>query len=448
MKNTTPFQSYVYKSRYSRFLHDKGRRENWDETVARYFDFFTEHLKKTCNYTLDSELRKELETAVLNFEVMPSMRGIMTAGPALERDPGAIYNCAYTVADNPKVFGEIMYTLMLGSGIGFSVERQYVNKLPTIPDQLFSSDTIITVADSRIGWAKATNELISILYAGSIPKWDLSKLRPAGAILKTFGGRSSGPEPLKRTFEFIVETFKSACGRKLTSIECHDIILVISEAIVSGGVRRSALLSLSNLSDDRMRFAKSGQWWTLTPWRSMANNTAVYNDKRPSMDTFMTEWKALYDSKSGERGIFSRYAAKNVIDRANAFRKTHFGEQARTRNTEFEFGLNPCVSGDTILEVLIDEIYHKITIENLTAYLEKNPKSIIKVKSYNIEEDRIEYNVTSFIGVTQKDAKILKITDTITEKSIKVTPDHQVWTENRGWIRADHLKSDDILKII
>jgi ribonucleoside-triphosphate reductase len=338
----TPYQQYIHLSRYSRWLPELGRRETWPETINRYFNFFEKHLKENCKYNLTAELRKELEDAVLNLEVMPSMRGLMTAGAALERDPAAIYNCAFTVVDNPKAFGEIMYTLMLGVGVGFSVERQFINKLPTIPDELQKSDTTITVSDSRVGWAKATNELISILYAGSIPNWDLSKLRPAGAVLKTFGGRSSGPGPLNRVFEFIIETFKNATGRKLTSLECHDICCVVAEAIVSGGVRRSATISLSNLSDDRMRNAKSGQWWTIAPWRAMANNSAVYEEKIPSMDTFMSEWKSLFDSKSGERGIFSRYAAKNIIERNNDFRKRTFGEEIRIRDSDHIWGCNPC----------------------------------------------------------------------------------------------------------
>lgn len=340
----TNFQEYVYMSRYSRYLHDKNRRERWEETVARYFDFFTTHLKERCNYKLPVDLRMELESAVLSMEVMPSMRCLMTAGPALSRDEMAGFNCSYLPIDSSKSFSEVLYILMVGTGVGFSVERQYINKLPDVPDELHPSDSTVIVADSKIGWAKALNELISMLFTGSIPKIDTSKLRPAGAILKTFGGRASGPEPLERLFNFVIQTFKEAQGRKLTSLESHDIVCMIGECVVVGGVRRSATISLSNLSDDRMRSAKSGQWWSLTPWRSIANNSAVYNDKRPTMDTFMTEWKALYDSKSGERGIFSRYAAKNVIERSNAFRRQWFENTAgvRYRDTNHEFGCNPC----------------------------------------------------------------------------------------------------------
>jgi ribonucleoside-triphosphate reductase len=338
------FQQYVYTSRYAKYLHDAQRRETWSETVTRYFDFFTDHLDEQHNYKLDSKLRTELEQAVLSMEIMPSMRCMMTAGAALKRDHGAGYNCSYAAIDTPKTFSEILFTLMCGTGVGFSVERQYVVKLPAVPDEFYPTDSVIVVADSRIGWAKALNELVSMLYTGAIPKWDTSKLRPSGAILKTFGGRSSGPEPLERLFRFVVQTFKEAVGRKLTSIECHDLACMIGECVVVGGVRRSAMISLSNLSDDRMRSAKSGQWWAVTPWRSLANNSAVYNDKRPPMETFMSEWKALYDSKSGERGIFSRYAAKNIIERANDFRKQHFLDTSglRMRDSDHEWGCNPC----------------------------------------------------------------------------------------------------------
>lgn len=337
------FQYYVYLSRYSRYLHDENRRENWAETVSRYFDFFTQHLKKKHKYELTKDLRKELEEAVLSMEIMPSMRCMMTAGPALERDNMAAFNCSYLSIDSPRAFSEIMMILMCGTGVGFSVESQYVNKLPEVPEEIHPTNTVIDVADSKVGWAKAVAELVSILYAGSLPKWDLSKVRPEGSILKTFGGRASGPGPLDRVMKFVVETFVNAKGRKLTTLECHDIACMIGETVVVGGVRRSAMISLSDLTDDRMRTAKSGQWWSITPWRSLSNNSAVYLVKKPTMETFMTEWKSLYDSKSGERGIFSRYAAKNIIERANAFRKQHFTKsKIRLRDTNYDFGCNPC----------------------------------------------------------------------------------------------------------
>lgn len=338
----TPFQEYVYTSRYARFLHDENRRETWPETVKRYFDFFTVHLKEQCDYTLTKELRDELETAVLHLEVMPSMRCMMTAGEALHRDNIAGYNCSYLTIDHPKSFAEMLFILMNGTGVGFSVENLFINKLPEIPENFYDTDTTIIVADSKLGWAKALYELVSLLYTGLTPKWDLSRLRPSGAILKTFGGRSSGPEPLNRLFKFIVAKFQEHKGERLTSLAAHDIACMIGECVVVGGVRRSALISLSDLSDERMRKAKSGKWWTLTPWRSISNNSAVYHEKQPSMDIFMREWNALYESKSGERGIFSRYAAKKVIERSNAFRSSIFGTDARLRDVDYDFGVNPC----------------------------------------------------------------------------------------------------------
>ena len=336
------FQEYIYVSKYSRFLHDCERRETWTETVKRYFDFFEFHLKENNGYKVPKELRLELEHAVLNHDVLPSMRCIMTAGPALAKDNIAGYNCSYCAYETAKSIAEELYILMNGTGVGFSVERQYVSKLPEIPEQLHPTDTTIIVADSKLGWAKAFNELLTLLYAGLIPRWDLSRLRSAGAILKTFGGRSSGPEPLNRLFAFVVSKFQELHGNRLTSLDVHDIACMVGECVVVGGVRRSALLSLSNLSDDRMRTAKTGNWPQFTPWRSISNNSAVYTDAQPEMSVFFKEWMSLYESKSGERGIFSRYAARNVIERSNAFRRLHFKDTARIRDTDFDFGCNPC----------------------------------------------------------------------------------------------------------
>ena len=326
----TSYQEFIHLSRYSRWLPEKARRETWDETVARYFDFFTEHLKETVDFTLTKSLRNELEQAVLGLRVMPSMRCIMTAGEALKRENIAGYNCSYVAVDRPQAFDEILYILMNGTGVGFSVERQYVNELPRIADEFHPTDTTITVADSKMGWAKALKELVGMLYIGQIPRWDLSKVRPAGAPLKTFGGRASGPEPLEALFNFTVNIFQNASGRKLTSLEAHDIVCKIAEVVVVGGVRRSALISLSNLSDDRMRHAKSGQWWNDNGQRALANNSACYSEK-PDIGIFMDEWKALYDSKSGERGIFNRESAVWMASKNGR------------RNTEdYEFGTNPC----------------------------------------------------------------------------------------------------------
>jgi len=305
----TPYQTYIAKSRYSRYLDDKGRREHWPETVNRYFDFMEGHLRKKHNYLLPTELRKELQDAVTNLEVVPSMRAIMTAGDALDRQNVAGYNCSYLPVDDPKAFDEAMYILLCGTGVGFSVEEKYVNRLPEVPDHLFDSNTVVVVKDSKEGWAKALRQIIALLYAGEVPKWDVSAVRPAGARLKTFGGRASGPEPLVELFRYTVAKFKTAAGRKLNSLECHDILCKIGEVVVVGGVRRSAMISLSDLSDDRMAHAKAGNWWEGNAQRALANNSAVYTTK-PSVGQFMREWSAIYESHSGERGIFNRYASQ------------------------------------------------------------------------------------------------------------------------------------------
>ena len=318
------YSKYIALSRYARWLPEQQRRETWEDTVDRYVSFFVgkhpEH---------ESILKNTLKPAILNLEVMPSMRMLMTAGPALDRDNVAGYNCSYVAVDSPKVFDETMYVLMCGTGVGFSVERQYVNQLPEIAEEFYDSDTTIVVRDSKIGWAKAYRELISMLYNGQIPQWDVSKIRPAGAALKTFGGRASGPKPLVDLFLFTVEVFRNAKGRKLTSIECHDIMCKIADIVVVGGVRRSALISLSNLTDDRMRHAKSGQWWLENPQRALANNSVAYTEK-PDMQAFMREWLALVESGSGERGIFYRGAAEKLIP-------------ARRKEDGYkDYGCNPC----------------------------------------------------------------------------------------------------------
>ena len=334
------YQSFIHLSRYSRWLDDKGRRETWGETVARYFDFFEDHLKTECNYEVPADLRKELETAVLNLEIMPSMRALMTAGEALRRDNIAGYNCSYTATAKPKSFDEVLYILMCGTGVGFSVEREFIKTLPTIAEEFQDSDTTIVVQDSKMGWAKAYRELFSLLIGGQVPKWDTSKVRPAGARLKTFGGRASGPEPLEDLFKFTVNTFRGAAGRKLTSLECHDIVCKIAEIVVVGGVRRSALISLSSLTDERMRDAKSGAWWEADPQRALANNSVSYKEK-PEPGIFMEEWLALYKSKSGERGIFNREAAQKQTRRSNKIR-LEMDENYRIREDNWDFGTNPC----------------------------------------------------------------------------------------------------------
>ena len=323
------YQQTIHKSRYARYLDDEQRREHWPETVDRYFDFMKLHLGANFGYKIPEKLHKELREAVLNFEVMPSMRAMMTAGKALARDNTAGYNCSYVPVDDPKSFDEAMHILMCGTGVGFSVERQYVNKLPEVPDKLYPSETTIVVKDSKEGWSKGYRQLIALLYSGEIPKWDTSRVRGPGARLKVFGGRASGPGPLEELFHFTVNIFKQAEGRKLNSLECHDIMCKIGATIVVGGVRRSAMLSLSNLSDDRMRHAKSGAWWEQQSQRQLSNNSACYTEK-PDVGIFMEEWLALYNSKSGERGMYNREAAKKIC------------ELRGRRDPEHEWGTNPC----------------------------------------------------------------------------------------------------------
>ena len=331
--NTLPndYQNFIALSRYARWLPEKKRRETWEETVARYFDFMEEHLKDNTEGELTPKVRKELETAVLKLEVMPSMRALMTAGKALKENNIAGYNCAYLSVDHWKAFDECLYVLMHGTGVGFSVERQFVTKLPEVPPEMVDVDDVVVVKDSKEGWQSAFRKLITYLYDGEMPKWDFSKVRPKGARLSTFGGRASGPEPLLDLFNFTTNLFKEAIGRKLTSYECHRMMCKIAEVVVVGGVRRSALISLSNLTDERMRNAKSGQWWSDTPEMALSNNSVCYTEK-PDIGIFMKEWTSLYESKSGERGIFNREAAKKQVK---------FGTNGR-RSTEHEFGCNPC----------------------------------------------------------------------------------------------------------
>lgn len=322
------YQTYIAKSRYSRYIPELSRREHWDETVKRYFDFMQKHLLTKHNYDISAE-RPALESAVVNLDVMPSMRALMTSGKALERSNVAAFNCSYLPVDDPKSFDEAMYILLCGTGVGFSVETKYVNKLPDVPEKIFDSETTIVVSDSKEGWAKAMRQLISLLYAGEAPRWDLSKIRPAGAKLKTFGGRASGPGPLDELFKFTINKFKGAVNRKLHSVECHDIMCKIGEVVVVGGVRRSAMISLSDLGDDRMRHAKSGAWWEANGQRALANNSASY-DERPSVGQFMEEWLSLYNSHSGERGIFNREASAKKA-----------AENGRRKPND-DWGTNPC----------------------------------------------------------------------------------------------------------
>jgi ribonucleoside-triphosphate reductase len=317
----TPLQEYVHKSRYARWIDEEQRRETWPETVNRYVSYFDQ---KYPHYP-----KQEIFHSILNLQTMPSMRAMMTAGPALERDPMAGFNCSFVALDDVRAFDEILYISMCGTGVGFSCERQYITHLPTVAETFTNTDITIRVKDSKAGWANAFRELVALLYSGSVPTWDVSKVRPAGAKLKTFGGRASGPQPLVDLFKFAITTFREAAGRKLNSVECHDIVCKVADIVVVGGVRRSALISLSNLSDDRMRGAKSGQWWVQNPQRALANNSAAYTE-RPQMEVFMKEWLSLIESKSGERGIFNRAAAiKKAIDSGR-------------RDPSKIVGVNPC----------------------------------------------------------------------------------------------------------
>ena len=325
----TDYQNFIALSRYARWKDDEQRRETWIETVDRYIGYMDNHLKTNYNYTITKALKEKLNESIVSLGTMPSMRALMTAGIALDRCHVAGYNCSYIPVDSPRSFDECMYILMCGTGVGFSVERENVDKLPVVNEHFERSSTVIKVADSRPGWSRALRELISLLYAGQIPTWDVSEVRPAGARLKTFGGRASGPAPLIDLFKFCIQKFEGAKGRRLFPIECHDIMCKIGEVVVVGGVRRSALISLSNLGDDQMRHAKSGQWWENEGQRALANNSVAFKGK-PEMGTFMREWTSLYESKSGERGIFNRKAAK-----------VKASENGR-RETEHEFGCNPC----------------------------------------------------------------------------------------------------------
>lgn len=331
--NPNPFNSsyneFIYKSRYARWLDDEGRREHWNETVTRYTDFMFSKVEQDHGYKVPTGLKEELWDAIYNLEVMPSMRALMSSGEALARDNTAGYNCSYLPVDNPRSFDEAMYILLCGTGVGFSVERQYVSKLPIIPEQLLEDAEVIVVEDSKEGWADALRQLIEGLYNGRLRGWDTTQVREAGARLKTFGGRASGPGPLVELFEFVTKVFLGNRGKRLSSINCHDIMCKIGEVVVVGGVRRSAMISLSNLSDDRMRTAKSGEWWTANSQRALANNSISFTEK-PDVGVFMKEWTSLYESKSGERGIFNREAAVKQALRNGR------------RNGNFDFGTNPC----------------------------------------------------------------------------------------------------------
>lgn len=381
----TPLQSYIHKSRYARWLDADQRRETWAETVDRYVAFFAGRFP-------DSYPSDKIRTAITSLSAMPSMRALMTAGPALAKDEMAGFNCSYIAVDNVRAFDEILYVLMCGTGVGFSVERQSIQNLPVVAEAMHPTTTMITVKDSKIGWATAFRELVALLYAGQVPQWDVSKVRGAGAKLKTFGGRASGPKPLVELFKFTIALFQGAVGRKLNSVECHDLVCKVADIVVVGGVRRSALISLSNLSDDRMRGAKNGKWWDTEPQRALANNSAAYTE-RPDISIFMKEWLSLIESKSGERGIFNRVAAKLKA-----------AETGR-RNPDFDFGTNPC--GEIILrsaglcnltEIVIragdtlEELMAKVEVATIMGTFQSTLSNFRYVRSVwkkNQEEERL-----------------------------------------------------------
>jgi ribonucleoside-triphosphate reductase (thioredoxin) len=426
----TDYQTFIATSRYARWLEDKKRRENWGETVSRYME------NVVAKVTRDEVVLDDLEQAILNLEVMPSMRSVMTAGPAADRDNTCMYNCSYLPVDDVKSFDEAMFILLCGTGVGFSVERQYISKLPEVPVELFKSDDIIVVHDSKEGWAKALRKLIALLYAGEIPKWDVSKVRPAGAKLKTFGGRASGPGPLVDLFRFVISVFSGASGRRLSSIECHDIMCKIGDVVVVGGVRRSAMISLSNLSDDRMRYAKSGSWWESQGQRSLANNSVAYTEK-PDALAFMREWTALVESGSGERGIFNRQASKKQAAKNGR------------RDASYDFGTNPC--SEIILrpyqfcnltEVVVratdtvDTLKEKVRLATILGTIQSTYTKfpyLRKIWANNTEEERLlGVSLTGIMDnplLTSKNAGLEATLEELKNVAIKTNAD---WAERLG----------------
>ena len=420
------YEEVIYKTRYARWRDEDNRREEWGETVDRLVSYYEKQIGED-KFHLD-----ELAAAIYNLEVMPSMRALMTAGPALDRCNVAAYNCAYLPVDSPRSFDEAMYILMCGTGVGYSVEDEYVRQLPKISEEFAETDTCVRVGDSKEGWAKSFREILSLLIAGQIPKWDTSGVRPAGARLKTFGGRASGPEPLEDLFRFTVDLFRGAAGRRLTSLECHDLMCKIADIVVVGGVRRSALISLSDVTDDRLRAAKNGMWWEAFGYRALANNSAVYPRRRPDMETFMREWKALYDSKSGERGLFSRYACQRIA-----------GRNGR-RDSNRDFGTNPC--SEIILrafqfcnltEVVVragdnlESLKRKVRIATILGTIQSTLtdfKYLRKIWKQNCEEERLLG--VSFTGVLDNPSMLNKeILNELRDYAIAVNKE---WAERLG----------------
>jgi ribonucleoside-diphosphate reductase alpha chain len=415
----TEYQKFIHKSRYARYLDSEGRRETWEETVQRYCDFW------------DKPLPNEVKQAILDMEIMPSMRALMTAGRALSRDNMAGYNCSFIAIDHVRSFDENLYVLLCGTGVGFSVERQFITKLPEVPDTLHETETVINVRDSKIGWASALRELIALLYQGSIPKIDYSRIRPAGARLKTFGGRASGPDPLKKLFNQYLRIFKNAAGRKLTSIECHDLMCYNGEAVVVGGVRRAAELSLSNLTDERMQRAKMGQWWLDEPQRALSNNSVCYTEK-PDIGIFMREWISLYESKSGERGIFNRQAAKDLAP--------------ERRDKDHEFGCNPCSEvvlrssglcnlSEVVLrpQDTIDDVYRKVRLATILGTYQSTLTDFRYVRPIwkrNAEEERLLG--VSFTGVFDCPAILHATPEELGDLKLHAVEQNKLWAKKLG----------------
>ena len=433
----TEYQSFIHMSRYSRWKPEEGRRETWSETVQRLINFFADHVDRNIGVKFENSTWDRIEDAILTTSVMPSMRALMTAGEALRRENIAGYNCSYIPVDSPRSFDEVLYILMNGTGVGFSVERQYVDKLPTIPDREFEhTEDVISVADSKEGWARAFRDLISYLYTNRIPKINVNRIRPAGQRLKTFGGRASGPQPLVNLFDFTIEKFRGAKGRKLNAMECHDIVCKTGEVVVVGGVRRSALISLSNLSDQRLRMAKSGAWWDTNPERALANNSVAYTEK-PDAGIFMKEWLSLYESKSGERGIFNRVSAQEKA------------KQNGRRNADWDFGTNPCseiilrpnqfcnltevvVRPTDSMATLLDKVEHATILGTIQATL-TNFGYLRKRWQDNTEEERLlGVSLTGIMDSTllnKNDSKLVDRLNKLREKAVAVNKE---WSSTLG----------------
>ena len=427
------YSQFIAKSRYARYIESENKREDWKETVQRYMNFMEKHLETSAGYTIEPHIKTKVQRAIENLEVVPSMRAIMTSGKALARDNVAGYNCSYLTVDDPKSFDELMYILLCGTGVGYSVEQKNIEKLPEVPEKLFESETTIVVSDSKEGWAKGYRQLLALLWSGEVPKYDLRKIRPAGARLKTFGGRASGPEPLKELFQFTIYKFKQNLGKKLSSLDCHDLMCKIGEVVVVGGVRRSAMISLSELEDDKMRSCKSGAWWNGNGHRALANNSAVYEQK-PDVGQFLKEWTSLYESKSGERGIFSRDASKRQVAKNGR------------REINHDWGTNPCseillrpyefcnlsevvVRSDDTLETLKEKVEIATILGTWQSTLTHFPY-LRKIWQKNTEEERLLG--VSFTGIL--DNKWMGEVCDDTKQKLEQLRDHSI-SVNKTWAK-------------